>query len=418
MTPRAGRIAAALLAVLFAGCADGRLSGLASPEDDDRFRIATSWPRPDRARLAKEFADWLVEHRDEVNLNVGAIAWVETSENGPTARDLRSLAPPPDVLLGGPVAGYARLASEGRLESLGDGAPRPFWVVSRSTPIGLPEASNRLALADPREDAEALAWCLGRTDAEGWSRGYAGLLDLYGSTSSDVGWRSGSARADLESGRADRTVGVLENSPFHYEEGAGVPRGARRSKAARAFLRFLVERQGARMGPELEGPNAAGATADVESLAADLLGATLVDAREELATAVAAVRKAGSPVWALERLTQPPPWPPASIEKLLERGGERGLALVETLMNQVAPDPGLRDWLARNWLKPRRDLDREVFAEIAGVDGGRLAREPRFRAWLRAEWTQWARQRYRWVARLAAASPTRSNPPVSVPSES
>ena len=37
----------------------------------------------------------------------------------------------------------------------------------------------------------------------------------------------------------------------------------------------------------------------------------------------------------------------------------------------------------------------------AGAAEGRLAREPRFRAWLRGEWTAWTRQLYRRVARLA-----------------
>ena len=40
-------------------------------------------------------------------------------------------------------------------------------------------------------------------------------------------------------------------------------------------------------------------------------------------------------------------------------------------------------------------------AELAGAADGRLAREPRFRAWLRGEWTAWTRQLYRRVARLA-----------------
>jgi hypothetical protein len=42
-----------------------------------------------------------------------------------------------------------------------------------------------------------------------------------------------------------------------------------------------------------------------------------------------------------------------------------------------------------------------LMAEMAAAVDGRLAREPRFRAWLRSEWTAWHRQLYRRVARVA-----------------
>jgi hypothetical protein len=56
-----------------------------------------------------------------------------------------------------------------------------------------------------------------------------------------------------------------------------------------------------------------------------------------------------------------------------------------------------------------------LLAEIARACDGRIADEPRLRAWLRAEWTAWARQRYRRVARLAAGAWV---PPVDLPSPS
>jgi hypothetical protein len=37
--------------------------------------------------------------------------------------------------------------------------------------------------------------------------------------------------------------------------------------------------------------------------------------------------------------------------------------------------------------------------ELATAASGKLTSEPRFREWLRAEWTAWARQRYRRVVR-------------------
>jgi hypothetical protein len=78
------------------------------------------------------------------------------------------------------------------------------------------------------------------------------------------------------------------------------------------------------------------------------------------------------------------------------------MPLLETLAAQVAPDADVRAWLLRSWLAPGRPVDGRLLDELASAEGGRLVREPRFRAWLRAEWTAWARQRYRRIARVAA----------------
>jgi hypothetical protein len=140
----------------------------------------------------------------------------------------------------------------------------------------------------------------------------------------------------------------------------------------------------------------------VESLAADLLGATLVDAQDELWAAWGALERAGQPERALRWMDEPPPWPPAFVAKLLSRGGENAMSLTETLARELAPEPAARAWLMRSWLSPSRHVDLTLLAELSHAAGGRLGTEPRFRAWLRAEWTAWARQRYRRVARLAA----------------
>src|SRR5262249_5371812 len=107
---------------------------------------------------------------------------------------------------------------------------------------------------------------------------------------------------------------------------------------------------------------------------------------------------------ALRWMTEPPPWPPASVSKLLSRPGERAMSMVEDLAGQVATDPAIRAWLVRSWLTPPRVLDLELLDELAGAAGGRLGREPRFRDWLRAEWTAWPRQRFRRVARLVGTA--------------
>ena len=187
-----------------------------------------------------------------------------------------------------------------------------------------------------------------------------------------------------------------------WDEGVAIVRGARHLEEAHAFLRFLVSQAGSTPGHLLD-PADLDATSD---LLADLLGATLVDAQDELAWACHELdRAAVAPTsqtfgW----LTEPPPWPPASIDRMQRRGGEKALALVEDLAGQIAPDPQKRLWLRESWLKPGRAVDGSLLSELSRAAGGRLVREPRFRAWLREEWTAWARQRYRRVARLAAGA--------------
>ena len=148
-----------------------------------------------------------------------------------------------------------------------------------------------------------------------------------------------------------------------------------------------------------------GSEPDFDALLAELLGATLVDAQDELWAAWEALERAGSPGPALKWLTEPPPWPPASIEKYLKREGEHAMSLIETLVGELSPRPGVRAWLIRSWLAPPRAVDDDLLVEIARAADGALVHEPRFRAWLRAEWTAWARQRYRRVAKLAATAP-------------
>lgn len=79
------------------------------------------------------------------------------------------------------------------------------------------------------------------------------------------------------------------------------------------------------------------------------------------------------------------------------------MAMVETLAGQVAPEADSRAWLVRSWLSPPRNVNGTFLQELNAAVDGRLALEPRFRSWLRSEWTAWARQRYRRVARNAEA---------------
>ena len=132
-----------------------------------------------------------------------------------------------------------------------------------------------------------------------------------------------------------------------------------------------------------------------DGLLADLLGATLVDAHEELRDADAALRPGRAIPTGRGSSASPRPGRPASVAKLRARPDP--LPLLETLARRSPPIPTPAPGSSR--AGPARAADRRrLLAELAGAAGGRLAREPRFRAWLRGEWTAWARQHYRRVA--------------------
>ena len=92
---------------------------------------------------------------------------------------------------------------------------------------------------------------------------------------------------------------------------------------------------------------------DADALLADLLGATLVDAQDELWAAWAPARSAaGHPERAatLDDAAARPGPPRRSSEILRARPGR--WPLLETLAGEVAPDADVRAWLVRSWLAP------------------------------------------------------------------
>jgi hypothetical protein len=198
-------------------------------------------------------------------------------------------------------------------------------------------------------------------------------------------------------------LGSTREKPPEWVEGVALVRGGRNPALAQELVRFLAGR-GQAESPE---PGTGGLDPaddpEASALLAELLGATLVDAQDELVAAWAKLAAAAHPERAERWMTEAPPWPPASVEKLLKKG-EEGAILLETLTTQVAPDADVRNWLLRSWLAPARRVDGRLLTELAGAEGGRLVHEPRFRMWLRSEWTAWARQRYRRVARLAGGA--------------
>jgi hypothetical protein len=276
-----------------------------------------------------------------------------------------------------------------------------------------------LTFDDPRRDPVALAWAkavLAEGEGEGdWARGYARLVRLAGGRR-PPGRQPGAARAALERGEAAMTPSAAPGSrdpgviPVRFEDRAGWPdwvegvaivRGTSQAEAARNLVRDLAGAGTAAADPVSSSAADPDRTLDADALLADLLGASLVEARYELTAAWAVLDSGGRRDRAEMWMTQAPPWPPASVEKIL-RSEPGAMAMLETLAAQLSPAADTRAWLLRSWIAPGRTVDGRLLDELAAAVDGRLVREPRFRGWLRGEWTAWARQRYRRVARQAA----------------
>jgi hypothetical protein len=405
------------LALILAGC-----SAVAGCLGDDpaTLTIATALPAADREGIENGFREWA--GKNGVSAPITWVLLAPGDDQESVARHRR----PPDVILVGSDSAHVRMTRAGLLEPP---AVDPEWYSARRGLLGLvfPRGSDRSAAADvtfddPRRDPIALAWSrahLGASHspyalnwaqahpaADRWAEGYARLVRAAGSRR-QPGWQPGAAVAAVEKGEAGAAPSVqaepgrleFEHDIEQYEpaEWAAVVPGARHPEAAHAFLRYLRERN---LATQLAPTSPSTANPEADALLADLLGATLVDAHDELRAATLALERHGRPEKAARWLTAPPPWPPASVALILARKSS-AMPLVETLAAQLAPDPDVRAWLLRSWLAPGRPVNGALLEELAGAVDGRLVREPRFRAWLRSEWTAWARQRYRRVARLA-----------------
>jgi len=403
---RSAGVSVVLLAA--AGCVPGF--------DDGRVTVATHWPASARARFGAATGA------------AGAVRWVVLAPGDDPTR-LADRRDPPDLILGGPASAFEALGRRDRLGTSGDVAPA--WRVARRGVLAFESRGggdadpppDPLAFDDPRRDPSALAWMRGRLAPGRWAEGYARLV-RDAAEAAPPGRQPGAALAEVRRGEAGHAPAVRPpadalgtpieapdprtTTPAGWVEGVALVRGARHPGAALAVLDSW-SRLGL-IGPAGDAPAAVpGSPPGADGLLADLLGATLVDARDELREAAGALRAAGMPTRALGWLCEAPPWPPASVAKILA-GGPTSAPLAETLAAQIAPGAEARAWLRRTWRGPSRPLDGEFLAALAGADRGQLAREPRFRAWLRGEWTAWARQRYRRVARTAANPPAGLGP--------
>ena len=328
-------------------------------DDPAGLVIATPWPPAARSACAATCAG---------EGSFPPIIWVELgSERWADACDRRGGV---DLILGGPARTMRDLADGGRLEPIDPTDPVAWRQISRPGPVEPISAG-----LDPREAPATLAEARSVLDTNGWARGSALL-------------------ATRPIGHPFAPIDPLPPGKTPLVEAVALVRGGRHLDDARRWLAAL-ERQ----GWITPAPADAVVLAGVDDLLADLLGAALIDARNERRDALMALETHGHPAIAAAAMGQLPPWPPASVTRL--RADPRRGGLADALVEQVAPDPTARFWLAESWNQPRRRVGLDLLRQLAAAEGGRLVREPRFRAWLRGEWTAWTHQLYRRVARLA-----------------
>lgn len=336
---------------------------------DDRLVVATIWTSAECGRIEADFDGWVSNRGSDLSVaRRPGIRWVRLSERDDLeqfARKRRGV----DVLLGGAVESYRSIQAAGLLGSASTGGKASLLTIE---PPGREKTFTHLhgLMPNPR----FLDFARQELARGSWASGYERLLRL---SEQGVGRMKIAAESDPKDG-----VAILAQ--------------ARRRDVADEFLAFLAKRRGAK-------PEEPAVTLDpvVDGFLADLLRATLFESRDELRRAWDALKRDEYPVELMHFMCEPPPWPPASVAAIQGRGKGQAMTMTETLAGQIAPDTRLRSWLLRSWLSPPRRVDGDLLAELSRVEEGRLAREPRFRAWLRAEWTAWARQRYRRIARKA-----------------
>ncbi len=380
------RLAALIFPIVLGGCQDA---------DDNALTIATVLTGPERENLEK----MLIGQRP--------VRWIMVSSGDDLERLVRRRNPP-DLIMGSPASLFESLAAQGLLEP--DEPGGPSWREIARWKLGMaayrpargapaPRLKSDLTFDDPRVDRISMAWMESELRRDSWAGGYVRLV-RQARGARPPGRQTGAALAAVERGEVGMAPAVCAQShkvswdfeqiaPWGY--GVAVVRGGPHAAEARAFLKTFFG------SFETPPPTLSPAA---RSLTADLLGATLVEAHEELVAAWSALDAAKDPERPIQWMTQAPPWPPASVAKLL--AAPNAMPMVETLAAEIAPEPDVRAWLLRSWLAPPRLIDGALIDELAGAVEGRLVREPRFREWLRGEWTAWARQRYRRVARRAS----------------
>lgn len=346
MIPRAAAILPLAVAAL-AGCGDAGPAPLL---------VVTSWDESERADAAARF---------EQAGGAIPIRWIVAGAED----DLLALAEQrrADAILGGSSWQHALWGQDGAIAVGPEGAP----IRSAAAECRIVIDDDR-RWGDPRVDAKLATWATRQLGTPGsWPGRFPQLLRRVATGVDSPG------AARLEDAGTE---------PADWVEVASATAWSARPEQARRFVDAIALDRAATSDPG-EG--------DAIILAADLLGALLTDAGEELRERWRKLSREVGEEEAARRLAGLPTWPPESVKALALAHPDDAESWLGTLAESLTSDAGTATWLVAQWMGPSRIADAEVLSEIAGARDGRLMREPRFRSWLRGEWAAWAQMRYR-----------------------
>lgn len=409
--PARREILQAGLLVSLSGCSGGAIS--LGWSDDGSIRLATPWDRSLCEAWQKEFDSWLSGR----NLGPLPIRWLPISENELFRAGSSGQWQALDGVLGGHQAGYQRLEANGRKTFalrpirtpvvIGENGESREKVAGRANvadPSVWPQTKSELELDDPLADTlsryyVAGVWASASDAATAYARCVLlarGLADRYdrsqcklgisqvldGKTANGSAWRGGDALA--------RVLGIEPGEPTHWPESCTLfEQTSPGDDAHQKLIDFLTQTDKIK-------PKIATSAFIVSDFAIDLSWVLLERCREELKAAWKVIEaSSGEQRQKTEHyIAERPPWPPASVQDLARR---RGFEYVVALVEQIAANGDERDWLIHEFQQPAGFVEPDRLEKALD---GRLKSSVRFRAWLRAEWQAWVRQRCRRVQRF------------------
>ena len=371
------------------------------------LRLATPWPAQLREQLATDFDKWITEN----SLTPIRIEWFACSDNDVAAFSSGASARLVDALVGGHVRSHQALRDESRMTFHLAAVRTPVVVADKFTqvigwqsvsePNLWPSAGPPLAFPSPLLDElsrvySMAVWNSNPDQAIGYARwiklarGFAvtakshaaARLALVPSNSSPNAWKGGAGLNEALGLQPAEPVHWPEALTFFDSDAGGMP-------LRDLFQRFCHDTN------RLKTVISADKTASAEVML-DLAAILLDRCHADLQAAWQVIdQSTGEERARTERyLTERPPWPPASVQDLAKR---RGFEYVVALVEQMAVDGDERDWLIHEFQQPAGLVD---LKRLENAVDGRLKNSIRFRAWLRAEWSAWVRQRCRRVQRF------------------
>jgi len=371
------------------------------------LKVVTPWNVDLRRQWRSDFYQWISDRQ----FSPVRIEWYACSEDQLASASASAIYGEVDLILGGHFRLHLGLPGGSRLTDrllpvrtpavAGMGQEKSLGWQFVNDPNLWPVSGPPLAFQNPLGHELSRAYSLAVWNSNpDQAIGYARWIRLSRGLDSDPN-TAGNARLELGPyKKADHAwrggaglhvaLGLQADEVPHWPEGLTfLDSDASGAVLRDLFRQFCVETK------RLAATVSAAVTITSE-FATDLAAILLADCRADLQAAWRVIdQSTGEERARTERyLTERPPWPPASVQDLARR---RGFEYVVALVEQMAVDGDERYWLIHEFQQPAGLVDLNRLEKA--VDG-RLKQSIRFRAWLRAEWSTWVRQRCRRVQRF------------------